>query len=951
MNPKPARLAARRPSFGGAVLVALGLASCDSATTPPTLRPVVHLVDEPLAHAESEFLETQLPPIVEPAFEARYLGNGRVASELPWPAFASATVELLDDAGDLPRAGSLKELAEQTRGFVHFPRVRRWDASDHKGILRILRPSVHEPTMWRFRDGDPLELPMEMFGEASTLRVRSRVEDNAGAVLTVWWNGELVEEVEIGPEWTIWEWPVAGGLVGEFRCVVSFAEGKATDQQFLAQVQWVELERSGKDQVVALGLNSESVTLRYVPQFPTAKEVLSVSPQTREVTYLDLGGTSELIGESLPEQIQVGDQTLDRSTPFALPSLGAGLRTFRVPDSAFQSVTVQQHCARFLPFLQDLDTRLEDDLSPTPVPPGEPTLAARVSSDHDRRVGFLLPTASKVEWEHELVAGDRLRFSWGIADPVGDVHGNSAQDLRDGTFAARVTWTKNGRELTIDECTVNGHGWVDREREVDANLAGRGVLRFETLSGDSSRGPTLAALGDPRLVPPREQQPKRWNLLFYLVDTLRADALSCYGAEVPSSPFLDEYAARGYLFEKLYAVASWTRPTTASIMTGLYPTYHGITSDDRALPFRMVTLAEALRAEGYSNWAALSNLQVSAPGVHFEQGFHRFVAPQKMGIDNPHAQVAPASTLIADEMLPWLEHHLDEPFFLYLHSMDPHLPYLPPPPDQGMFSSNYDGVLEGIPLLGVLPFWQRIQQLGLEDFEFARRVYQEEIRFQDRELKRLVTFLEDQGLDDNTLVIVVSDHGEEFYEHQGLSHAGRMWQEMLHVPLVIVAPPALAATWAPAPQRIATPISQVDLFPGMLELLGVPLPGSHHGESFVPLLRGEEVPDRPIYAVERDDLGAVLHGPWKYIWRTDRNTPREHVYRLTDDPVEQTDLSEEDPTVLKSLRQMRARLEKEFDRRTGPAGAPAAVQFDEDVIEALKALGYLDDSESANQGE
>lgn len=276
---------------------------------------------------------------------------------------------------------------------------------------------------------------------------------------------------------------------------------------------------------------------------------------------------------------------------------------------------------------------------------------------------------------------------------------------------------------------------------------------------------------------------RRPSLLFICVDTLRADRLSCYGAEQLTSPAIDALAARGTRYAKAFAPSPWTWPSTASLLTGLSPPEHGVQDAQTGyLSPELTTLAEVLQAGGATTAAISTNPLVSA-NRGFGQGFEEF----RMRPWRDAHEVAP-------EALAWLEQNAGRRFFLYLHLTDPHLPYEPEPDLAARFAGvgpiEYDREAERSLALQVeklLRATNTERERLVPILERRLGLYDAEVAGVDRQVGRILAKLAELGRDD-VLVVVTSDHGEEFLEHGLLGHGKQLWDESVRVPLILAGP-------------------------------------------------------------------------------------------------------------------------------------------------------------------
>ena len=270
------------------------------------------------------------------------------------------------------------------------------------------------------------------------------------------------------------------------------------------------------------------------------------------------------------------------------------------------------------------------------------------------------------------------------------------------------------------------------------------------------------------------------NIIVILVDTLRADHLGCYGYARPTSPFLDSLAARAVFFESCSAVAPRTEPSVASLFTSLYPSRHGavnsltVRDQKQVLPERVVTLAEMFRANGYGTAAVLTNGNASAR-FGYAQGFET----------SPMLHDARAAAVGTRALAELGKLGAERPFFLYLHYMDPHSPYLPPVPYQNHFDPEYRGTILGTSHEQIFRILAGEETATARDIEHLIAQYDGEILYLDQALRTLFSALRAEGYLENTLILFTADHGEEFWDHGKLFHGYTLYQEQLHVPLFV----------------------------------------------------------------------------------------------------------------------------------------------------------------------
>lgn len=389
--------------------------------------------------------------------------------------------------------------------------------------------------------------------------------------------------------------------------------------------------------------------------------------------------------------------------------------------------------------------------------------------------------------------------------------------------------------------------------------------------------------------------PKPLNVIIIAVDTLRADHLGCYGYSRDTSPNIDDLAARGVLCERCISPAPWTLPSFSSVFTSLYPTQHGAETVHSTLRESVPTLAGILKDHGYATGAV-----INAPALKPAYGVNR-------GFDHYH--MTPEEGRIADgttrDALRWLDAIGQEPFLAFVHYFDPHLSYSPPEPYGKKFTGDYESPigysfnLEGFSRVRDSMFVQ-MQQLTQADRDRIVDLYDGEIAFTDAAIADLLGGLDERGLLENTLIVFLSDHGEEFFEHGGFEHGHSLYQELIHVPLFFCLPGRL-----PEGVRLSRPVRLIDVAPTILDFLNIEPPPHYEGLSIRQLLEGKGQPQAPGNNLLPDGVAyaeALMHGreqkcvmayPWKLVY--EMGTEEEVLFNLGEDPLEMENAAEAEP--------------------------------------------------------
>jgi arylsulfatase A-like enzyme len=405
------------------------------------------------------------------------------------------------------------------------------------------------------------------------------------------------------------------------------------------------------------------------------------------------------------------------------------------------------------------------------------------------------------------------------------------------------------------------------------------------------------------------------------LDTLRADHLGLYGYSRATSPFLDELSSQGTLFQRAYTNTHGTPPSHASMFTGLYQETHRVSFKPRAakerddsLPDELVTLAEVLLANGYATVGVTGGGYMSSD-FNFQQGFETF-------LDKPKA-IDAAAHVFVDELRKLKESDDRRPVFAFFHTYEIHAPYAPPQALRtrfGEFDSEFEPTIENL-----VPLQDDASALSKDDILQIEALYDAGILHTDRVLRILFDSLGEIGFLENTTVLIVSDHGEEFREHGGLLHRVSLYEELVKVPLIILGKGAKAGA-------VRTElVSLIDVAPNIYELTRVESPSELPGRSLLGRGRG---PDQ-VFMQYTDLQYATISDDWKLVWSADW----EKLYDLSQDPAESSDLSEQNPEVVARLRaglqSWRSSL-PQLERAAPRAGV------EDSKLEELRALGYIE---------
>ena len=440
----------------------------------------------------------------------------------------------------------------------------------------------------------------------------------------------------------------------------------------------------------------------------------------------------------------------------------------------------------------------------------------------------------------------------------------------------------------------------------------------------------------------------RWagppTVILIVVDTLRADHLSQYGYERSTSPALAQFSAQSTLFSAAYSTSSWTQPSVASLFTGLLPARHGVVRQSTILPAELDTLAGLLAEGGWQTVGFSGNLFIGAK-TGFDRGFEHFEGHEGKVLAYPDAGE------MLDRLSSWLEarRNRGKPTFLYFQPMNCHGPYRVPAERRsdllardptGVFDYN-DELMTAILKDGDIDARQRVTPEYLTSLTDQ---YDTAVRYSMEVVGALLKRLRQEGLYQDSLIIVTSDHGEELFDHGGFGHGYSLFEEVVRVPLWIKVPRQREGA------KVELPVSLVDLLPTILEVVGVERLASDlnlDGRSLAPLLTGAtQAPGfraRPIVMdtrwKSRAVASAIRRGSYKLIEVESDYQGRSNVrllFDLASDPVERVDLSAREPDKVAALS---SALDRVLELRPRGPEAQSATDLDVDV---LRALGYMD---------
>lgn len=573
------------------------------------------------------------------------------------------------------------------------------------------------------------------------------------------------------------------------------------------------------------------------------------------------------------------------------------------------------------------------------------------------RFNLRLPSRPWLDLSLGTIEDGPVTFQVGVRRTGGELHEN----LLERTVTRSYRWQPAPVDLS---------SFADEEVELSLSLSAEhdGTLGFWGAPVVRSRGAM------PRVTAPSTSggEPPQGVILIW-VDTLRRDHLDVYGYGRNTSPALRKMSEEGTLFQDCTVQATWTKVSTPSLLTSLYPSSHGVREFSDRLPVSANTLAESYRAAGYAT-LSLSSIMFTGQFTNLHQGFE--VVHEDGSL--PDQGSSKTAREYVDRLLPWLDRHQDVPFFVFLHIADPHDPYKPYAPYDTMWAdpawaeeheknAEHVGKFIANPLMKMfgMPNREEIEKAGLDADEYIARDgdwYDGSIRGMDAEIGRLLQHLRGLGLAERTLVVLTSDHGEEFLEHGHMFHGQSVYGELTNVPLILWRPGSV-----PGGLVVRETVQTVDLMPTLLEMSGLAGPEGMQGRSLVPLLAGspaaagvqaaEAGGSRFAIAekatIEEEGIGgppphdtgslAITQDGWKLIHNHTRRqgTPEFELYHQDADPLNLTDLAAQHP---ERVAEMKAVLDAWQEKALAArlvADSEAERSMSQQELERLRSLGYV----------
>ncbi len=429
----------------------------------------------------------------------------------------------------------------------------------------------------------------------------------------------------------------------------------------------------------------------------------------------------------------------------------------------------------------------------------------------------------------------------------------------------------------------------------------------------------------------------RPNIIIILIDALRKDHLGCYGYFRDTSPNIDAFARDAIKFEETICTCSWTSPSIASLFTSLYVSSHGLMTHSQKssdiLDLRFETLAEALKREGYVTSAFVANRWIREE-FNYHQGFDVF---EQVGGDIPR----PSGALVREKAMKWLQGKPKRPFFLYIHFMDVHGPYIPPYPYNTLFKS--EKMRELTPQEYMKLRYLKVE--GQMDLNFYINQYDGEIRYCDYHIGKIIQYLKSEDLFEKSIIIITSDHGEAFFEHGACDHGFTLYNEEIKVPLLMRLPESMDSEI-----NINIKPQLIDIGVTILDIIGTEFPYEVDGLSLVShgKKRMKEQVRKTIYSEEymkgfpkvamiEEDMKYIYHIPQEKIveiYNLSKDEGEEENLLTNDALISSNDQNQKEKDILTWLHLREAQRNRISEKRE-------QAEIDPRTLEQLKSLGYI----------
>lgn len=681
-------------------------------------------------------------------------------------------------------------------------------------------------------------------------------------------------------------------------------------------IKVIELERSNRIYKLALNLRPGTHHFSIRPQLKGPRQSGGPTPPRILIFEVNLHSNNDLINFYVPST---------REDEFKKGLIKIEYNSTQLTDGQINPYT---------PLLQ---LKYENIIHPSIYPVNPENIKKKIDFNNRAIDVLMAPPESRFEFDLKIPENAILDFGVGILAE----EDRSPLPPKIADFKVIIDGSEKEELLFHSSLPLNkGESPFFQDEKIDLkDYQGKKVkLILETSLSDKSypHKDIFSFWFNPLIYVPQLDSPK---IILVSLDTLRADHLGCYGYQRDTSPHLDALAKESVLFENVYAQSSWTLPSHTSMLFSLNSASHQVYYNDQRIDPSLPSLASILQKAGFLPYAFTGGGYVSYI-YGFAKGFHWYEEPA----GGRHAPLArDEAERLAMFTTDWIKKNKDKPFFLFLHTFQIHGPYDTPPPWNQKFLPE-KAKWTRIALRQYLEKDENGPLLTREEIENIIALYDAEIFYTDATLiKKLIDSLKANGIYDHTLLIVTSDHGEEFYDHKGWLHGQTLYEEQLRVPLIIKFPHSNYKG-----KRLTPKVRLIDILPTVMEALNLPYKAKlFEGKSLLPIVEENEKEDRTfisdlahkdvldpcpvLIATNSKDLKIIVEKAVEGIKNME-------IYDLAQDPTEQNNLLRQKRQLGMELLE---KLEKYYEQKFSLVRKTGKVILDEKLKEKLKALGYI----------
>jgi choline-sulfatase len=557
-------------------------------------------------------------------------------------------------------------------------------------------------------------------------------------------------------------------------------------------------------------------------------------------------------------------------------------------------------------------------------------IAGKIELQNEERNSLVLGNGDQILIPLIVPSNGILRFGYGFHHPTGV--------SSTGGIVIRSHRAFHFPQTLFRKSWDDAPAWRDATVNLSSIAGQKIMLSIDSTATDHEKqNPYLSFIGNPIVASEQPTSSKPRYLILISFDALRADHLSAYGYERPTSPNIDAFARDSVLFENALTTVTWTLPSFSSLFTSLYPDFHNVRDLNNFLPESIPTLPAILKKNGFFN-AGFVDSPLLYPVYGFAHGF-----------DFYNYQITEVEER-SQTLLRWIDSSLPQNEFLFVHLISPHSPYTAP----DRYLRRFTTETVNMPASRQQQLQRSnapCEKLSSKELEDLKVLYDAEILQLDEIFQHIVDHLKVKKLYDNAMIILMSDHGEEFQDHDNLFHGKGVYQETAHVPLIIKFPKGYPKFHG---VRVSDRVQLIDVMPTVLDTFQLEKPEWMQGRSLLGTSLAqdrESRQDRTFFIDNSSGILGIVHGPYKYIYtnagllgHSCHTVRQEELYDLDKDPGEKVDLASQRADLLSFFRKERDSYEaraEAYRKSVQRPGESRTIQVDTTVREQIRALGYI----------